>query len=260
MKTLKVTLSLSLSQNGGVLKLFTVENYRLKFSAVMDFALWDPSDYQDENNYYIDDYWHCDFYSGCGHDAIEEDALNEKSCVQVLGILVKKADEEIMELEADAVILLSQLTWADKDWSDLCSATLREKIDHLDISVQSLKMEIAGDENFLGVELLKNKKPAERLHDIVKPLWDSCFPLIQKQTEIMIIQRSIPPADELRKLMYRSKHRKLKAKKDFALMKNNEFQDPPADPEVRRIKHPKAVTSSHTTKGTVKILTRRYSI
>ncbi|KAL2466003.1 Uncharacterized protein Adt_41854 [Abeliophyllum distichum] len=166
----------------------------LKLSDVMDVALWDPSDYQDENNYYNDDYWHCDFYSGYGHDAIEEDALNEKSCVQVLGILVNKADEEIMELEADA----------------------------------SLKKEIAGDENFLSVELLKNKKRAERLHDIVKPLWNSCFQLIQKQTEIMIIQRSIPPADELRKLMYRSKHRKLKAKKNFALMKNNEFQDPKA--------------------------------
>lgn len=116
-------------------------------------------------------------------DAIEEDELNEKSCIQVLRILVNKANEEIMELEGDVVILQSKLTWSDKDWCDLCSATLKEKIDHLNISMLTLKKEISGDEHIFGVELLKNKKPVERLHDILKSLWDNCFLLEKNQVE-----------------------------------------------------------------------------
>jgi len=42
-------------------------------------------------------------------DVIEEDALNEKSCIQVLRILITKADTEIDELEQDLVSLQSQL-------------------------------------------------------------------------------------------------------------------------------------------------------
>ncbi|XP_022864914.1 uncharacterized protein LOC111384813 isoform X3 [Olea europaea var. sylvestris] len=208
----------------------------------MDFALWDPSDDQvaDENNYYIDDYWHSDFYFGYGHDAIEEDELNEKSCIQVLRILVNKANEEIMELEGDVVILQSKLTWSDKDWCDLCSATLKEKIDHLNISMLTLKKEISGDEHIFGVELLKNKKPVERLHDILKSLWDNCFLLEKNQTGISIIRRSIKPADEIRISMCCSEHRKLKAKKGFTRMKKTKYQGPSEDPELRRIKHPKA--------------------
>lgn len=62
---------------------------------------------------------------------IEEDALNERSCLQVLNILVSKADEEITNLKEDILMLHCQLVWYNE--------TLIEKTDQLNILIQNLK-------------------------------------------------------------------------------------------------------------------------
>lgn len=111
-------------------------------------------------------------------DVIEEDALNEKSCVQVLGILITKADGEIHELEKDLVSLQSELSLGeDEEWSELCCNTLTEKINCLDISIRSLKN---SNENDVEVQLLMHRGPAEEVHEIVKALLRNCF---QKKEE-----------------------------------------------------------------------------
>ncbi|RVX09748.1 hypothetical protein CK203_012439 [Vitis vinifera] len=136
----------------------------------MDWDLWGPSCSQvaPESSYPMHPGWQCDFYFGYGLDVIEEDALNEKSCVQVLRVLISKADTEIEELEKDLVILQSELAWAEnREWSEICSTSLREKINCLDISIQSLKNE---NERDINVHLLMRREPAERIHEIIKVL------------------------------------------------------------------------------------------
>jgi len=117
-------------------------------------------------------------------DVIEEDALNEKSCIQVSRILITKADTEIDELEQDLVSLQSQLAWAEpEEWPELCCKALTyqkklcckaltEKINCLDISVRSLKNT---DENDIEVQLLTHKEPAERVNEIVRVLLTNYF-------------------------------------------------------------------------------------
>lgn len=101
-------------------------------------------------------------------DVIEEDALNEKSCIQVLKILITKADTEIDELEQDLVSLQSQLAWAEhEEWPELCCNALTEKINCLDISIRNLKNT---DENDIEVQLLMHREPVERVHEIVRAL------------------------------------------------------------------------------------------
>ena len=97
-------------------------------------------------------------------DVIQEKASNEKSCIQVLRVLITKANTEILELEEDLITLQSQLGWADETWSDICSAALREKIDCLDILIRSLKNTNVQDEHDFGVCLLMRREPAEKMH------------------------------------------------------------------------------------------------
>lgn len=106
-------------------------------------------------------------------DVIEEDALNENSCVQVLRILITKADTEIDELERDLVLLQSELACAEhKEWSELCFNALREKINCLEISIRSLRN---ADENDIEFQLLMHTEPANRVHEIVRSLLKSYF-------------------------------------------------------------------------------------
>ncbi|KAK4580733.1 hypothetical protein RGQ29_024400 [Quercus rubra] len=146
----------------------------------MVFDLWGSS-YQpvdQESSYSMQSGWQCDFYFGYGYDVIEEDALNEKSCVQVLGILITKADGEIHELEKDLVSLQSELAWGeDEEWSELCCNALTEKINYLDISIRSLKNT---NENDVEVQLLMHRGPAEGVHEIMKALLRNC---VQKKDE-----------------------------------------------------------------------------
>lgn len=100
---------------------------------------------------------------------MEEDALNEKCCVQVLRILNMKADTEIDELERDLVYLQSELAWAEyDDWSRVCCSALRKKIECLDLSIRSLR-----NENDVDIHLIIHREPAERIHEILKTLLDN---------------------------------------------------------------------------------------
>ncbi|XP_021281658.1 uncharacterized protein LOC110414659 isoform X3 [Herrania umbratica] len=137
----------------------------------MACSLWGPSFHEEESRCCIQPGWQCDFYFGYGFDMIEENALNEKSCVQVLRILITKADTEIDELEKDLVLLQSELAWAEhEEWSDICCNALRAKIDCLDISIRKLRNK---DENDIEVYLLMHTEPVEKLHEIVKALLKS---------------------------------------------------------------------------------------
>ncbi|KAI7992129.1 hypothetical protein LOK49_LG12G02736 [Camellia lanceoleosa] len=125
-----------------------------------------------------------------GQDVIEENALNEKSCTQVLRILITKANNEILELEEDLVTLQSQLAWTDESWSEICSASLREKIDCLDISIQSLKNTNVQDEHDFGGCLLVHREPAERMHEIVKAMLEKYFHQKDEQSIEVIVKES----------------------------------------------------------------------
>ncbi|XWS66315.1 hypothetical protein CRYUN_Cryun05aG0189200 [Craigia yunnanensis] len=140
----------------------------LKFMAC---DLWGPSFPEEDSSSCIQPEWQYDFYFGYGFDMIEENALNEKSCVQVLRILITKADTEIDELEKDLVLLQSELAWAEhKEWSHICFNALRAKINCLDISIRKLRNK---DENDIEVYLLMHTEPAEKLHEIVRALLKS---------------------------------------------------------------------------------------
>ncbi|KAL8142951.1 hypothetical protein V2J09_015983 [Rumex salicifolius] len=80
---------------------------------VMDLGLWDLSD----NTGIGSDagYGESDFSFRYVPDIIEENAINEKSCVEVLNHLIAKADTEILDLEDDLAILQSQLSWAEHE-------------------------------------------------------------------------------------------------------------------------------------------------
>lgn len=102
-------------------------------------------------------------------DILEEDALNEKSCMQVLKIWIDKADEDIMQLEEDILMLqCHQLAWDDEQWSKQCCAALREKIARLDPLMESLKK----DNRESGLQSETEELPP-RLHDLLKPLLES---------------------------------------------------------------------------------------
>lgn len=99
-------------------------------------------------------------------DVIEESSLDEKACIQVLRILIRKADTEIDELEKDLVSLQTELAIAEhKEWPEICCNALTDKIDCLDISIKSLKSK---SENDIGIQLSMHREPAEKIHDILR--------------------------------------------------------------------------------------------
>ncbi|CAI8613925.1 unnamed protein product [Vicia faba] len=137
----------------------------------MDWDLWSPSS---DLVSYDGDYseilkWHCDYFGrGCARDEIEEDALNAESCVQVLRILITKADTEIDELEKDLLCLQNELSWTENEqWPEICCSALTERINQLDVAVTALKSDHVDDTE---VQLLLHSKPAETLHEILKVL------------------------------------------------------------------------------------------
>ncbi|XP_058738205.1 uncharacterized protein LOC131610310 isoform X2 [Vicia villosa] len=142
----------------------------------MDWDLWSPSS---DIVSYDGDYseilkWHCDYFGrSCGRDEIEEDALNAESCVQVLRILITKADTEIDELEKDLLCLQNELAWTENEnWPEICCSALTERINQLDVAVTALKSDHADDTE---MQLLLHSKPAETLHEIVKALHKNHF-------------------------------------------------------------------------------------
>lgn len=118
-------------------------------------------------------------------DVIEEDAMNEKFCIQVLRIMITKANAEIDELEKDLVFLQSELAWAEYDeWSEICCNTLRKKFDCLYVTVTNVNNK---DKDDVEVSLLMHKKPAENVHEIVKALLDDYFQEKDKQVHFLKI-------------------------------------------------------------------------
>ncbi|XP_058205379.1 uncharacterized protein LOC131319231 isoform X3 [Rhododendron vialii] len=155
----------------------------------MDWAVWDQTLDQDAlGSNFIGRAWQGDFYFGSGIDVIEENALNEKSCIQVLQLLISRANAEILELEEDLIILQSQLAWADESWSETCSAALNGKIDCLDISLRSLEnADVHGEHDFGGC-LLSHSEPAEKIHQILQPLLENYFHQEHEQHALAIIK------------------------------------------------------------------------
>ncbi|XP_022748231.1 uncharacterized protein LOC111297902 isoform X2 [Durio zibethinus] len=134
---------------------------------------WGPSFPQGESSCCVQPEWQYDFYFRYGFDMIEENALNEKSCVQVLRILITKADTEIDDLEKDLVFLQSELVWAEhEESSDIRCNALRAKINCLDISIRKLRNK---DESDIEVYLLMHTEPAEKLDEVGKALLKSFY-------------------------------------------------------------------------------------
>ncbi|KAK9065735.1 hypothetical protein SSX86_015136 [Deinandra increscens subsp. villosa] len=118
-------------------------------------GLWDPPYYQATE----------DTMSFClPYDVIEETDVNLKCCIQVLEILIDKADTDIVEHEEELMDLLSQLACTDQVYSDMVSMCLRAKIDFLESSIRKLKDD---DEDFLST----SREPAESIYDILKSLF-----------------------------------------------------------------------------------------
>ncbi|XP_011033178.1 PREDICTED: uncharacterized protein LOC105131746 isoform X4 [Populus euphratica] len=160
----------------------------------MDWDLWGPpNDIVAEEGGF--DNSPCDFYFGYGFDVIEEEALNEKSCVQVLRILIEKADTEILEFEQDLLSLQTELAWVEnEDWPDICCNALREKIDFLDISIKNLTSK---DKNEIEVRLLMYTQPVETLAEILKVLFRNYICKKDEQLASSNIKVSAPESSEV---------------------------------------------------------------
>ncbi|XP_042481668.1 uncharacterized protein LOC122062090 [Macadamia integrifolia] len=157
---------------------------------MMDGDLWGPSYTQDspENSFGIQqNEWECDFYFGYGADVIEEDALNEKSCVEVLRKLISKADIEIEALEEDLVILQTQLEWAEqnklKEWFEICCNGLEEKTNFLDLLIRNLKNENVQNECDNDIQSLMHGEPPGRISEMLKALLRTHCQSKSEQTE-----------------------------------------------------------------------------
>ncbi|KAL6138060.1 hypothetical protein ACLB2K_063346 [Fragaria x ananassa] len=127
----------------------------------MAWDLWGPSHPQVEleTTYFPQSEWHCDFYFGYGHDVIEENALNEKFCLEVVKRLLAKADTEIDDFKKDLVSFQSELAWAKhEEWNDICCGALSEKFAFGDCSIKNSRNK---DENNIEVPSLVHTEPAE---------------------------------------------------------------------------------------------------
>nr|XP_043637291.1 uncharacterized protein LOC122608270 [Erigeron canadensis] len=105
------------------------------------------------------------------YDMEKEAAINEKCCIQVLRILISKADTDIIELEEELLDLLSQLACTDEEFLDMFYTSLRAKLDHLVFSTRSL-------ETGAGNVLPTTEEPVESIYDMLKALF---FRLPQKK-------------------------------------------------------------------------------
>ena len=69
----------------------------------------------------------------CVIDVMEEDAINERCCIEVLKKLIPKADAEIKELEEEIIFLQAQVALEDDAWAKICFDTLPERTKAPDI-------------------------------------------------------------------------------------------------------------------------------
>lgn len=194
----------------------------------MDLDPWGPSGLSDsqvvqDGNCYMELGWMCDFRFGYGFDAMEEDALNEKCCVQVLRILNMKADTEIDELERDLVYLQSELAWAEyDDWSRVCCSALRKKIECLDLSIRSLR-----NENDVDIHLIIHREPAERIHEILKTLLDDyCCKKDEQESSHHTLVSDLPPASPHQELEVLDENGRLSDSGDAEIILDKEMKGP----------------------------------
>ncbi|XP_071909425.1 uncharacterized protein [Coffea arabica] len=120
--------------------IFSYSYCRSKLTKTMDSSLWDPPICEDDSADFKGN-WQSDFSSGVGCDVMEEDAINERCCIEVLKKLIPKADAEIKELEEEIIFLQAQVALEDDAWAKICFDTLTERTKVLDISIQRLKNE-----------------------------------------------------------------------------------------------------------------------
>ncbi|XP_038880996.1 uncharacterized protein LOC120072646 isoform X2 [Benincasa hispida] len=140
----------------------------------MDGDLWDwPYDQgfsfsdADESSCNLESGWQADFYFDNGKDVIEENAMNEKYCIQVLKILIRKADADIDDLEENLVLLQCDLAWTEsRNQFEACCTALRENIDFLDHSLKSWRQ---SDHINTNDQLPLHRQAAEKLYEILKP-------------------------------------------------------------------------------------------
>ncbi|KAE9621688.1 hypothetical protein Lal_00032915 [Lupinus albus] len=139
-----------------------------------------------DDSYYEQPQWQCSLYfRRRERDVIEEDILNEESCIQVLKILITKADTEIKGLEKDLVSLQNELAWAEYEkWPEICCGALTDRINLLDVAISVLKKN--DHANDTEVQLLL-AKPAETIHEIVEALRRDHFKDIHGQHLDMVI-------------------------------------------------------------------------
>ncbi|KAL8489485.1 hypothetical protein ACS0TY_025398 [Phlomoides rotata] len=142
----------------------------------MDLSLWDPpDDHYLTSQHNNEDHSLCDFSFGYGRDVIEEDALNERSCLQVLNILVSKADEEITKLKEDILMLHCQMAWYNE--------ALIEKTDHLNILIQNLKNGTTEDVHYPDLQLELPVEQPQSFDGSLKPLLEYPVKIKQERSE-----------------------------------------------------------------------------
>ncbi|VFQ86174.1 unnamed protein product [Cuscuta campestris] len=107
------------------------------FSEDLDFSIWDCKYTQDERC--SENTWPFDLYFSPRLDIIEENALNEKSCIEVLNILNAKGKAEIFKCETNIEKLKSDLALVDDKWDAPCLTTSSQKINIMDGMTQDLK-------------------------------------------------------------------------------------------------------------------------
>ncbi|MCL7046517.1 hypothetical protein MKW94_003690 [Papaver nudicaule] len=136
---------------------------------VMDWDICGPL-YSEDGKKYMEDGLKCIDYIDYWPDVIEEDAVNEKCCKEVLRKLIQKADNEIEELEGDLFMLQSQIEWADKnkydEWFDICYKGLKENVQRLESSIFSLKDGQHEDD----VHSKMHREPVRKIDEIIKAL------------------------------------------------------------------------------------------
>lgn len=92
-------------------------------------------------------------------DVIEENALNEKFCLEVVKRLLAKAETEIDDFKKDLVSLQSELAWAKhEEWNDICFGALSDNFAFGDSSIKNSRNK---DENNIEVQSLVHTEPAE---------------------------------------------------------------------------------------------------
>ncbi|XP_027768058.1 uncharacterized protein LOC107031927 [Solanum pennellii] len=126
----------------------------MMFLDEMDLSLWDPPEnqvYTDESSYAR---WEYNLYFDPRLDVIEADALNKKSCLQVMKIQENKADSEIREVEADELMLQRQVARED----NMGLAASNKEI----VNLESTLMPLQNENQLLAGTTLEERHAAEQ--------------------------------------------------------------------------------------------------